>query len=73
MRDILQKKKNNGFDIHLLGYNSTDLLPWLAFAHFDLQSFEYLISLVAFRSFKHVWRSMLSVAFGLLKLIEHYC
>ena len=50
MRDILQKKKNNGFDIHLLGYNSTDLLPWLAFAHFDLQSFERLISLVAFES-----------------------
>ena len=42
MRDVLQIKKNNGFDIHLLEYNSTDLLPWLAFAHFDLQSFEHL-------------------------------
>ena len=51
MCDILQKKKkNNGFDIYLLGCNSTDLLPWLAFAHFDLQSFERLISLVAFES-----------------------
>ena len=50
MRDVLQIKKNNGFDIHLLEYNSTDLLPWLAFAHFDLQSFERLISLVAFES-----------------------
>ena len=73
MRDVLQIKKNNGFDIHLLEYNSTDLLPWLAFAHFDLQSFERLISLFAFRSFKHVWRPMVSVAFGMLKLIEHYC
>ena len=73
MSDVLQIKKNNGFDIHLLEYNSTDLLPWLAFAHFDLQSFERLISLFAFRSFKHVWCTMVSVAFGLLKLIEHYC
>ena len=50
MRDVLQIKKNNGFDIHLLEYNSTDLLPWLAFAHSGLQSFERLISLVAFES-----------------------
>ena len=51
MCDILQKKKkNNGFDIYLLEYNSTDLLPWLAFAHSGLQSFERLISLVAFES-----------------------
>ena len=50
MRDVLQIKKNNGFDIYLLEYNSTDLLPWLAFAHSGLQSFERLISLVAFES-----------------------
>ena len=50
MRDILQIKKNIGFDIYLLEYNSTDLLPWLAFAHSGLQSFERLISLVAFES-----------------------